>query len=218
VHTRAPLRARLLRRWAAGTLALLGVRIVRRGRAPAGGCFLATNHLGYLDVLVLASQVEATFVAKHDIAAWPMLGWLCRTFGTLFLDRARPRDLVRLFEAIDDVQRHGVSVVIFPEGTSSGGDSVRPFHAGIFEAAARSKAPVSVAALAYATPVGAIPPRLAVCWWGGMTFVPHFLHLLTLRGIEARLSFAEAPISAADRRTLARQAHREVSRLHAGLG
>jgi len=215
---RAPRRARLLRHWAAGMLALLGVRILRHGHAPARGCFVATNHLGYLDVLVLASQMEATFVAKHDIAAWPVLGWLSRRFGTVFLDRARPRDLVRVFDEIDAVQRQGVSVVIFPEGTSSGGDSVLPFHAGLFEAAARSRAPVAVAALAYATPVGEGPPKLAVCWWGGMTFTPHFLHLLTLRAIEARLSFSDTPIAPGDRRTLARHAHREVSRLHAGLG
>ena len=215
--SRTSRRAHLLRRWGAGTLGILGVRIVRRGRPPAGGCFLATNHLGYLDVIVLASQIDAAFVAKHDIATWPVVGWLCRTFGTLFLDRARPRDLVRVFCEMDGVQRHGVSVVIFPEGTSSGGETVLPFHAGLFEAAARSGSPVATAALVYATPPGATPPEIAVCWWGGMTFAPHFLRLLTLPGIEARVSFAEGSIGPGDRRTLARDAHREVSRLRAGI-
>jgi 1-acyl-sn-glycerol-3-phosphate acyltransferase len=216
-RARALGRARIVRRWSAGMLALLGVRIVRRGRMPARGCFLVTNHLGYLDILVLASQLDATFVAKHDIASWPVVGWLCRTFGTLFLDRARPRDLVRVFGEIDAVQRCGVSVVTFPEGTSSGGESVLPFHAGLFEAPARSGIPVAIAALAYATPRGAAPPEIAVCWWGGMTFMPHFLQLLTLRSIEARLMFADVPIGPADRRTLARDAHREVSRLRAEI-
>ena len=210
-------RARLLRRWGAGTLGILGVRIVRRGRPPAGGCLLATNHLGYLDVIVLASQMDAAFVAKQDVADWPVIGWLCRIVGTLFLDRTRPRDLVRVFREIEDTQRHGVSVVIFPEGTSSAGESVLPFRAGLFEAAARCGTPAATAALAYATPPGATPPETAVCWWGGMTFVPHFLRLLTLPAIEARLSFAETPVGPGDRRTLACDAHREVSRLRAEI-
>jgi len=214
--TAAP-RARLLRRWAGGMLALLGVRVARRGRTPDGGCCLASNHLGYLDILVLASQVEAVFVAKHDIAAWPVLGGLTRAFGTVFLDRARPRDLMRAFREIEIAQRHGVCVVIFPEGTSSGGDSVLPFRAGLFEAAARSGAPVATCALAYATPPGTPPPELAVCWWGGMTLAPHFLRLLLLPAIEARLAFSEGVIGPADRRALADAAQREVARLRAEI-
>ena len=102
---------------------------------------------------------------------------------------------------------------MFPEGTSICGDEVLPFRPSLFEVAVRTGSPVRTAALSYRTPAGAAPADLAVCWWGDMGFAPHFIKLLTLPSILARVSFGPGAVTAEDRKDLALRAHGAVSGL-----
>ena len=80
---------------------------------------MVANHLGYVDVILLASQVEGVFVARGDLARWPLMGWLSRSVNTLFLDRANRRDLPRVGAEVAETLKRGVGVFLFPEGTST---------------------------------------------------------------------------------------------------
>ena len=197
-------------------LAVMGARIERRGAAPEPPFFLVTNHLSYIDVLVLASLVDAAvFVSKSEVADWPAIGAICRSVGTLFVDRRARRDLPRVLTAIDRTLAGGQGVVLFPEGTSSQGADVGRFHPSLLEAAARARHPVSYASLGYgtATELGAAPAHLSVCWWGDMEFAGHLWRLLTLPGFRATVAFGEERIQDDDRKLLAARLWRAVDHL-----
>ncbi|HEV7671157.1 MAG TPA: lysophospholipid acyltransferase family protein [Thermoanaerobaculia bacterium] len=196
-------RGRFLRTWSRAFLRVLGVRVAWRGPAPEPPFLLAANHVAYLDILVLASRLPTTFVAKAEIAGWPVLGPLCSSFGTLFVDRSKKSDLPRLLGRLEEALSAGCGVVFFPEGTSSPGVDVLPFRSPLLALPAASGHPVHAAALAYRTPPGEPPAHLSVCWWGDMPFGPHLLALLGHSRIEAIVSVAPEPLVDADRKALA---------------
>jgi 1-acyl-sn-glycerol-3-phosphate acyltransferase len=196
-------RRRFLRTWSRAFLRVLGVRVTWRGPVPAPPFLLAANHLSYLDVLVLASRLPTTFVAKAEIATWPVLGPLCSSFGTLFVDRGRKSDLPRLLGRLEEALAAGSGVVFFPEGTSSPGVGVLPFRSPLLALPAASGHPVHAAALAYRTPPAEAPAHLSVCWWGDMPFSPHLASLLGHSRIDAVVSVAAEPLVDADRKALA---------------
>src|SRR5689334_5317604 len=166
-------RGRVLRWWAKAAASSLNVKITTIGAAPPPPFVLVSNHLSYLDVVVLATRADCRFIAKRDVASWPLIGLLCQAAGTLFVDRENRRDLVRVNAAIGRAMQEGAGVVLFAEGTSSKGATVLPFKPGLFELAARDELPVVYAALSYAVPRDEPPAHLSVCWWGDMTFINH---------------------------------------------
>lgn len=191
------------RLWSRGLVHTLRVRIEVRGHPPDKPFFLVANHLSYLDIPVLASRLGNTFVSKHDLSVWPVLGHLARAGGTIFINRTLKRDALRVMEGIDRAIACGAGIVVFPEGTSSRGDRIYPLKTALLEWAARRAFPVHAATLHYVTDDPARPADQAVCWWGDMTFVPHLMQLLTLRRIQAVLTFAPRPVVERDRRRLA---------------
>jgi 1-acyl-sn-glycerol-3-phosphate acyltransferase len=191
------------RSWASSILRVLNARVEVLGKLPEAPFFLVTNHLSYIDVLLLASRLDAAFVAKREVRSWPVMGILCRCVDTVFVDRDQRRDIPRALEQLDRARADGHGIVLFPEGTSTDGSQIRPFRPSLLEVAARSQIPVSYASLSYSTPDGEAPANLAVCWWGEMTFTDHFFRLLTLPSFTATLSFGEEPIRDTDRKRLA---------------
>lgn len=204
----------LMRTWARTALSLMGVRLAVDGRPPEPPFLLVANHLSYLDILVLLATVRGTLLSKAEIARWPVLGFLARTTGTLFVDRTRKRDLPRVIAEIERCSARGLGVAMFPEGTSSDGAGVLPFKPSLFEVALRTRRPVHCATLGYALAPDLPPAHMAVCWWGDMTFGDHVGRLLQLPRIDARVAFAPEPIAVAgidDRKELARLAHATVA-------
>ena len=200
---RARWRQLCFRTWSRWLLAVMGARVESRGRPPDPPFLLVTNHLSYIDVLVLASRVDAVFLAKSEVAGWPIIGSLCRAVGTLFVDRGARRDLPRAIAAIESTLANGLGVALFPEGTSTPGEEVARFHPSLLEVAARAERPVAYATLGYATPAGAEPAHLAVCWWGDMELPGHLWRLLALPGFRATLAFGDERIQDDDRKRLA---------------
>lgn len=205
-------RGAVLQTWARAVLRLLGVRVRVQGAPPASPFFLVTNHLSYLDMLVLAAQSESLFVAKREIATWPLIGWLSRQMGTVFIDRTRKRDLLRVNALLSAQLAAGENLVLFPEGTTSPGATVLPFKAGLLEPVVRAGRSVAAAGLSYHTGDAARPAATALCWWGEMEFVPHLLALLRLPGCTAALVYHDAALAARDRKALARALHAAVGR------
>jgi 1-acyl-sn-glycerol-3-phosphate acyltransferase len=191
--------------WGRALMIVLGVRVERRGSPPTGGFLLVANHLGYLDIPVIASQVPVVFVSKAEVAHWPVIGWFARSVGILFVDRADKRALPKVAADIERELRGGNGVVLFPEGTSSKGAEVLTFRPSLLDPAARLGIPVSCAALSYRTPEGCTPASRSVCWWGDMTFGGHAIGLLGLPRIDAVVSFGDTPVVDADRKSLAQR-------------
>lgn len=199
-------------RWGKGVCRILGVRLAVEGTPPSG-TLLVSNHLGYLDIPVLASNVQTLFLSKAEVARWPLMGFFARQAGTLFVQRERKRDLPQVAAQIAQELGSGGAVVLFPEGTSGAGDSVLPFRASLLDPPARGDLPVSYARLTYSTPPGYPVAGKCVCWWGDMPFGGHFLGLLRLPYVQAVVRFGAEPLSHSDRKVLALQLWKAVQSL-----
>lgn len=204
-------RAGVQQLWSRGVCRILGVRVRVEGPPPRGAFLLVANHLSYLDVVVLGARMPCAFIAKSEIARWPVIGFLARSMGTLFVERENRRRLGALNERLATRLASGEALVLFPEGTSTDGKGVLPFRAALLEPAAALGLPVRYAALHYATPPGERPASEVVCWWGDMEFLPHVRELLRLAWIEAAVMFGPEPIAAPDRKTLATRLQHAVA-------
>lgn len=209
-HARIRWRGFIFRKWAKATAAFLKIRIAAYGAPPRAPFFLVSNHLSYVDIVVLASQFRCSFIAKKDVSRWPVIGLLCRSIGTLFINREDRRDIARVNGQVERALAEGRGVVLFAEGTSSEGATVLSFKPGLLEPAARAGFAVSYAALSYRVPDDETPAHLSVCWWGEMTFVKHLFGLLRLREINATLIFGLDMIRDEDRKALACKLHAAV--------
>jgi 1-acyl-sn-glycerol-3-phosphate acyltransferase len=210
-------RDRLFRRWSKLVMAILAVRLEVRGTAPQPPFLLVTNHLGYLDVPLLASRLPARFVAKAEVRRWPVIGLFTRSVSTIFVDRTLRRDVLRVGGKICAAIAEGDGVILFPEGTSTAGHDVAPFRSALLAEAADAGIPVHYATIRYRTPPGEPPASETVCWWGDMSFAPHLGRLLSLSAIEATLVFGAEPIRASCRKRLAARLNEAVrTQLHGG--
>ena len=198
-------RERLFRATARSLLALLRAEVRVSGPVPEPPFLLVTNHLSYVDVLVLASRLPVRFVAKAEVRRWPLLGPICRGFGTIFIDRSDRRDIPRVLAEIERALGRGEGIILFPEGTSSSGASVLPFRSPLLALPARRGLPVHAAALGYDPP--------SVSWWGERSLAPHLLDLFRLQRIEATVDFAPEPVIDEDRKRLAERLREAVRAL-----
>ena len=217
---RARLRWRQLsvRHWALGMSRLLGMRRRILGRPPHAPFMLVTNHLSYLDIILLASCVEGVFVAKRDMRSWPLLGPLAQLTGTIWVKREVRRDAVRVLDRIDAAIARGDGVILFPEGTTSSGSALLPMRPALLDWAAREQYPVHHAALTYRNMPGSPSAELGLCWWGGMTFGSHLLGVLRTRSFEAVVDFAPEPITAPTRGTLADRLQQAIAQRFVPVG
>ncbi|MCZ6597526.1 MAG: lysophospholipid acyltransferase family protein [Planctomycetota bacterium] len=198
------------RLWARVTLALMGVRLELDG-APPRGCFVVVaNHLSYLDILVLATLFPGRFVALAEMADWPLLGWLSRSVGTIFIDRTRARDVVRVGEEMSRTFAAGVSVILFPEGRASDGSAIGELRTPLLAGSARGEAPCLPVTLHYETRGEPWAPAWTICWWGGMGFWRHIWRFLRSRGAVATVRWAPAPVVGDERKALALRVHAEL--------
>lgn len=198
------------RLWARLTALIVGMRIRVRGTPPRAPFFMVCNHLSYMDIVALAAHVNCVFVAKSDVAGWPVLGLLSRSMGTLFINRNSRRDVMRVNAFIEKTLAEQKSLLLFPEATSSAGSEVLPFHSALLEPAVQGGYPVSYAAVSYQTPAGRPAADRSVCWWGEMEFLPHLYHLFQLPHFEATLVFGSHAIRADDRKLLAKSLQQAV--------
>ena len=184
--------------------------------APPPNSVIVANHLGYLDVLAFAALTPVVFVAKREIASWPVLGWFARMAGTCFIDRKNRADVVRVSQEIVATLAANVSVIVFLEGTSSDGRGVLPFKSSLLEPVARNGLRAAPAAVVFAVPAG-FSSAIDVCWWGNMTLAPHLFKLATIPRVAVRVAWGRAAIATGDRKTLAAKLREQVVALHAQL-
>lgn len=136
--------------WARVLLRLCGVELSVSGHPPEKGPVLwVANHVSWLDVFVLNHVRSTTFIAKHEIRHWPVLGWLVAGADTIFIERGVRHAVHRVGTAMENRFEAGQAVGLFPEGTTSTGFDVLPFYANLYEPARRMAVPIQPIALLY---------------------------------------------------------------------
>ena len=136
--------------WARRMLERLDVGLELRGQPPvAGPMLLVANHISWLDILVMHAARYCRFVSKADVRGWPLFGALATGGGTLYIERASRRDALRVVHHMADSLRQGDVVAVFPEGTTSDGLQLLPFHANLIQAAISADAQAQPVALRF---------------------------------------------------------------------
>ena len=197
--------------WARLVRWTMGMKVTVKGTPPKDPYILVANHLGYVDIFLMCGNLPGWYIAKSDVRSWPIMGFILRCSNVLFIDRSRRADVVRMGHLMERCLDRGMSLVFYPEGTSTNGADVAKFKPSLLHLPARRNLPVYAAVLNYQTPEGAPPAGDAVCWWGDADFGPHFMDLMRVRSFSAELQFIETPHQATDRKALAASLHREIS-------
>lgn len=209
--------------------AVLGIRIKEIGRRSASTPLLIlSNHASWLDIIVITAVTPAVFVAKHEVASWPVIGWLARLQRTVFIERERRHKTGEAAAAMADRLGGGDAVVLFPEGTSSDGNRVLPFRSALVGAVHHTlgnsthhdAVNVQPLSLAY-TGMGGVPLsrglRNRLAWYGDLELLPHVLGVLRSGAVDVTVTWGEAVAHdlSADRKAITRAAEAEVRRMTA---
>jgi len=216
------LRRALKRRWSGQLLAALGVRLQKvgaggtgqPGAVPAGkpgsGGLIVANHISWLDIYVINALEPAAFVSKDDVRGWPLIGWLSARTETIFLERGSRAAVQRTRETITGQLAAGTRVAVFPEGTTTGGDRVLPFHAALFQSAIDAQVPVVPVALRYLDAAG--QPCRAPAYDGDITLWQSMRSIARAGGLSAQVRML-APLdsTATDRRHLSARTHHAIA-------
>ena len=210
--SRRGLDERFARGWARIACAILGLRVRRIGEPAPGPALYVANHISYLEVIALCSVTPLGFVAKEEVRRWPLIGALGAAAGTLFLRRGSARAAAGAVAAAIERLAEGRSVAVFPEGTSTTGETVLAFKASLFEAPARLGCGVQPVSVFYPRAPGR--PRVAP-FVGDDEFVPHLLRVLAEPGIVVELTYA--PAISGHGRTREELAHAAREAVLAGL-
>lgn len=174
--------------WARAVCAILGIDVGCTGHRVQKTGFTVCNHVSYIDILVMASISPSVFVSKTEVRSWPLIGWMARLGGTVFIDR---RSALASWKSLSDVETalsHGVNVVTFPEGTTTDGGETGDFKRMLFEAPARAGVPVIPVSIKYYS----ADKSAEIPWYGEMTLLPHLWSLLGVRRIKSLLYFSRA--------------------------
>ncbi len=203
-----PEKRRQISAWSAKVLALFGLRLVTTGytqHPEPSPRLMVANHVSWLDIVAIWAVTDTVFVAKMEVGRWPVIGGLARRLGMIFVDRSKRSDALVAVKAVAEALSAGRSVCIFPEGTSTEGRELQPFHGALFEAAIMTGAPVQPIAIRYFRTTGNRATEAA--FTGDMTLAQSIWKLASAEPIDIDLCFL-TPSNAHghDRRTLARQA------------
>ena len=200
--------------WARDMLGVLGIALQVRGQPPLRGpVLLVSNHISWLDILVLHAARHCRFVSKADVRRWPLIGALATGAGTLYIERESRRDAMRVVHHMAASLQSGDILAVFPEGTTSDGIDLLPFHANLVQAAISARAPAQPVALQFIqTRTGRM--SLDPCYIGDDTLVASLWRTLSGPPITAVVSFGSSQHAGTrDRRAWAADLRAAVQRL-----
>lgn len=199
---------------------ILGIDVRTEGRVPSqSGMLVVSNHFGVLDPLIIASVLSSAPVGKAEVRHWPLAGWVSLAHGMIPVERERPSAVARFMQLVGERLDAGVNVVVFPEGTTSGEPTVRPFKTGAFEAVvSRERGAVLPVYLAVDSvedepAEGAVRER--VVWADGdQSFTDHVRDVMATRRMAFTVRFGEPILTKGlDRKKLAQVAREAVEDL-----
>jgi len=208
----SPTRKRaLVKRWSRRLLRILAVEARLHGdiAARGGNVLIVANHISWLDIFVLNSVHPVRFVAKSELARWPILGAMIRGAGTLFVERTKRRDTRRVNNHVALVLASGDVVAIFPEGTTTDGLDMLPFKSSLLQPIVEAEGHVQPVAIRYRTLDGTL--SVAPAYVGETSFAESFWQVCGVRALTVELiATASLPARDGHRRHLARDAERLI--------
>jgi 1-acyl-sn-glycerol-3-phosphate acyltransferase len=211
---------RTLKNWNRQLLTILNIGILIEGEQPVhgkGGCLIVANHVSWLDIIVMNAIHPSRFIAKSEVRDWPVIGWLCRRCGTVFIERASRKDALAVNRSISELLGQDVSIGLFPEGTTTEGKQVGPFYSALIQPAIDAGARVLPMALRYQDMDG--EAEFAAAFIGDMTLTQSIWNILRCKQQNALVVFTPAMATAnANRRVLAQAAHGAIAQALLSMG
>ena len=182
---------RHIQQWSKQLLKIFHIqlRVVGANKLVSTPYLLASNHISWLDIHVINAFKPVRFVAKSEVRAWPVFGWMAVQLGTVFIRRDSARHARQVVDQMAAVLT-AESVCIFPEGTSTAGESVLPFKPNLFESAILAKVPITPVAIAYRSRSTGLRSD-APAFIGEMGLLESMSNVISNRDIEAHLSLLE---------------------------
>ncbi|MBI5109269.1 MAG: 1-acyl-sn-glycerol-3-phosphate acyltransferase [Rhodocyclales bacterium] len=171
---------------------------------------LVANHVSFVDIFAINALLPAGFVAKSDVAGWPLIGWMSRHNDTVFIERGSRKAAHHTQQQMLSILASGRRLAIFPEGTTTAGEGVLPFHGALFQAAIDAGASVTALAIEYVDAKGCL--TAAPAYIGDVSLLDCLLNIIGSNGIRVRITLAARfapPLQ--DRRRLAHHAHQAVA-------
>ncbi len=206
-----PIRNWYMRSWAKGSARIFNFHVECEGKPPKEPFILVCNHLSYLDIIPLYFHLNCTFVAKKDVKSWPVLGFLVYMMGVIFIDRSIKSDVVRVNKLLTESLNEYQGIVIFPEGTSTGGKTILPFKSSLLEYPATMNMEVYIASIHYKTSEKDLDAVDSVCFFGARhSFPKHVFMMAKNYHIDCKIHFNEEPVKASDRKELADKLHQKM--------
>jgi len=208
-------RQRHIQWWSAKLVRLAGLQLHARGTPRPGATLLVANHVSWLDIAAIHAVVpQARFVSKAEVLRWPLLGWLIRSAGTLFIERERKRDALRVLHQVAASLQAGDTVAVFPEGTTGDGATLLPFHANLLQSAIATGTPLQCVALRYSEPAQRF--STAAQFLGETTLLQSVWRMLSARALSVHVELLPPQgVRHADRRALAAHLREQIhARLH----
>jgi 1-acyl-sn-glycerol-3-phosphate acyltransferase len=210
----------ILKSWSRQLLVILNIGIQIEGRQLAcgeSGCLLVANHISWLDIFVLNAIHPSRFIAKSEVRDWPVIGWLCRRSGTIFIERAIRKDAPMINRRVSLLLNQGACIGLFPEGTTTDGRQVGHFHSALIQPAIDAGIRLCPVALRYQDKDGGV--EIAAAFVGDMTLVKSIWKILRCPQHNALVVFAPALMTDnANRRVLARSAQDAIAQVLQTLG
>jgi 1-acyl-sn-glycerol-3-phosphate acyltransferase len=177
---------------------------------PAGPVLLVSNHISWLDILVLHAVCHCRFVAKTNVKRWPVVGRLATAAGTFYVDRESRRDARRVVELVTRALKDGELIAVFPEGTTGDGRTVLPFHASLIEGAVLADAPAQAVALQFTDGYGQVCDT--VSYLAADSLVGSIWRTMRLQNLCAVVTFGVSQQAAGrNRRAWAADLRREIA-------
>ncbi len=207
----------LTRWWCKGLLHCFNIKVITPGQLPLSttqATMFVANHISWTDIHAINSIIPLRFIAKSEVSSWPVFGYLVKKSGTLFIDRSRRKDALRIVEMATQSLQNGENVGFFPEGTTTDGTHILKFKSSIVQAAISANSNVWPVAIRYPLPNGGVNTQVAYA--GDTTMGESMLNILKQKNPVVELHFltpipAPSPALGANRQALAEAAFSAIS-------
>ncbi len=207
------IRSRINRIFCQLGLKIMGVTVTRKGRFQEGTNYLiVSNHLSYLDILLISSHLPSCFVTSVEVKHAPFLGLITKWAGCIFVERRNKDNIMLEIAEMTEALSEGLNIVIFPEATSTNGQGVLRFRCPLYNSAIAAQRQILPICLNYKKIDGENlnkENRDKVFWYGSMEFFPHLVGLMKLKTIEVEIEFLDSikVIENSDAKTIAESTH-----------
>lgn len=210
----------IMKSWSKQLLAIFNIGVQIEGQQPSrreGGCLIVANHVSWLDIFVLNAIHPSHFVAKSEVRSWPIIGWLCKRTGTIFIERGLRQNTSLINMRISYLLGQGACVGLFPEGTTTDGKQVGHFHSALIQSTINARTRLCPIALRYQDDAGELSSTTA--FTGDTTLLQSIWKILCSTHLNALVVHTPTLMSAVEnRRELTRAAQDAIAQALQSIG